>query len=68
MNPMEWITYNTNYQIKFTTSVVRSSLCDYSDAYILVSGFIKVSKTAEAAAVAAGNNGTNIIFKFHSIY
>ena len=31
-------TYNTNSQIKFKTLMLRSSLCDYSDAYILVSG------------------------------
>ena len=30
--------YNTNTQIKFKTSMLRSSLCDYSDAHILVSG------------------------------
>ena len=29
--------YNTNNQIKFKTLVLRSSLCDYSDRYILVS-------------------------------
>ena len=29
-------TYNTNSQIKFITSMVNSSLCDYSDTYILV--------------------------------
>ena len=27
-------TYNTNIQIKFKTSMLRSSLCDYSNAYI----------------------------------
>ena len=32
--------YNTNSQIKFKTSMLRSSLCDYSDADILVSGTI----------------------------
>ena len=30
-------TYNTNSQIKFKTSMLKSSLCDYSDAYIVVS-------------------------------
>ena len=35
-------TYNTNSQIKFKTSMLKSSLCDYSDAYILVSGNITV--------------------------
>ena len=29
-------TYNTNKQIRFKTSMLRSDLCDYSDAYILV--------------------------------
>ena len=29
-------TYNTNSKIKFQTLMLRSSLCDYSDAYILV--------------------------------
>ena len=27
-------TYNTNKQIKFKASMLRSDLCDYSDAYI----------------------------------
>ena len=33
-------TYNTNSQIEFKNSMLRSSLCDYSDTYILVSGTI----------------------------
>ena len=28
--------YNTNIQIKFKTSMLKSSLCDYSDVYILL--------------------------------
>ena len=28
--------YNTNSQIKFKTSMLKTSLCDCSDAYILV--------------------------------
>ena len=31
-------TYNTNSKIKFKTSMLRSNSCDYSYAYILVSG------------------------------
>ena len=31
-------TYNVNSQIKFKTTMLKSSLCDYSDAYILVKG------------------------------
>ena len=29
-------TYNTNNQIRFKTSMLRTNLCDCSDAYILV--------------------------------
>ena len=32
-------TYSTNSQIKFKTSVLKSSLCDYSDACIFVMRF-----------------------------
>ena len=38
-----WGTYNTGSQIKFKTSMSKSSLCDYSDAYVLVSGTVKVA-------------------------
>ena len=37
-------TCNTNKQIRFKTSMLRSDLCDYSDAYILVEGKITVRK------------------------
>ena len=40
--------------IEFETKVIKPNLCDYSDAYILVTGDIKV------AAVAAD---TNVVFK-----
>ena len=36
-------TYNTNSQIKFKTSMLRSSSCDYSDAYMLVKGTISIA-------------------------
>ena len=36
-------TYNTNKQIRFKISMLRSDLCDYSDAYIAVKGIITVS-------------------------
>ena len=34
--------YGKNNQIKFKTSIIRSNLCEYSDAYILVSGTISI--------------------------
>ena len=42
--------------------MLRSSLCDYSDAYILVRAIITVPNTA-ASAGAAANNRKNIIIK-----
>ena len=34
--------YDTNKEIKFKKSMLRSGLCDYSDAYIVVRGTIVV--------------------------
>ena len=34
--------YNTNQQIKFKTSMLRSDLCDYNDAYMFIKGTITV--------------------------
>ena len=42
--------------------MLRSSLCDYSNAYILVKGNISVHDTAGAGA-AANNTNKKIIFK-----
>ena len=36
-------TYNENKSIRFKTPMLRSDLCDYSDAYILVNGTIAVN-------------------------
>ena len=40
-------THNTNSQIKFKTLMLKSSLCDYSDVYILVSRTITVAEQAK---------------------
>ena len=55
-------TYSPNKQMKFKASMLRSSLCDYSDAYILVKGNIAVNNTA-AAGAAANNTNKKVIFK-----
>ena len=46
--------YNKNNSIRFETEIIKSSLCNYSDGYILVTGNITV--------VNAGN-GTDVAFK-----
>ena len=55
-------TYNVNSQIKFKTTMLKPSLCDYSNAYILVKGTITVNNTA-AADADANNTNTEAIFK-----
>ena len=55
-------TYNVNSQIKFKTTMLKSSLCDYIDAYILVKGTITVNNTA-AADADANNTNKKVIFK-----
>ena len=47
-------TYNENKSIRLKTPMLRSNLCDYSDAYILVKGTITVT------APGVNNNADNI--------
>ena len=46
--------YSHHNPMKFLTGSLESSLCDYSDAYILVTGNI---------AVTGGNQNTKVAFK-----
>ena len=46
--------YSHENPIKFLTSSLESSLCDYSDAYILVTGNIRITR---------GNNNIKAVFK-----
>ena len=62
MNDESRITYSVNRQIDFKTSMLRSSLCDYSDAYILDKGNISINNTASAGA-DANNTNKKVIFK-----
>ena len=61
VNDQSCWTCKVNRQIKFKTSMLRSSLCDYSDAYILVSATITVPNIAGPGAAA--NSRTNVIIK-----
>ena len=57
-------TYNVNNQIKFKTTMLKSSLCDYSDAYILVKGKIKIRGAGDdAAARQADERDKGVAFK-----
>ena len=46
--------YSHENEIKFLTSSLESSLCDYSDVYVLITGNI---------AVVGANNNTKVAFK-----
>ena len=52
--------YNVNSQIKFKTPMLKSSLCDYSDAYILVKWTVTVNNTGKAAAPNNRTKKSNI--------
>ena len=54
--------YSPNKQIRFKTSMLRSSLCDYSEAHILVKGNITVNNTTTDGA-ATNNTNKKVIFK-----
>ena len=58
INDDSYGTYNANSQIKFEASILKSNLCDYSDAYILAKGTITVQNTT-----AANNGDKKVIFK-----
>ena len=57
-------TYNVNSQNKFKTTMLKSSLCDYSDAYILFKGTITTAGAgADAAARHADERDKGMAFK-----
>ena len=64
--------YDVNKEIRIKTSMLRSYLCDYSDAYIVVKGTITVLRPNAAKknkAVAFKNNGPfiNCISKINGV-
>ena len=56
--------YKTNAQIKFNTTTLKSSLCDYNDTYIVVKETITtVAQGAIDAAMALYRKNKEVIFK-----
>ena len=51
-----------NSNIRFKTSMIRSNLCAYMDAYILIKGIIIVGNMAAAGAVV-NNTNKKVVFK-----
>ena len=56
---------NTGSPVKLRTLMLRSSLCDYSDAYILVKGAVSNTGTT----TAPNNRNKKVIFlELYSVY
>ena len=56
--------YNDEKQNRFKTTILKSSLCDYSDAYILVEGKITITGVGDDAATRqADERDKGIAFK-----
>ena len=56
--------YTIGSDIKFKTTMLKSILCDYADAYILIKGTIKITGAGDAAAARrADERNKGVIFK-----
>ena len=61
--PKNWVeinyesrgTYNVNGQIKFKTTMLKSNLYDYNDAYVLIEGKITITGAGVDAAARRGD-------------
>ena len=57
-------TYDADKQIRFQSTMLKSSLCDYSDAYILVKGKITITGSlADLGTRQADERGKGVVFK-----
>ena len=64
MNDESKGTCSVNRQIKFKNIILRSSLCDYGNAHILVKGIVTITGArADAAARQADERFKEVIFK-----
>ena len=66
------VNYDVNKEIRIKTSMLKSDLCDYSDAYIVVKGTITIGRPNNAKrskAVALKNNAPfiNCISKINGV-
>ena len=61
INDDRWGTYSTNNQIRFKITILKSSLGNYSHAYILVKETITVAHTS-GKDTSANNTNKKVIF------
>ena len=66
INDLSHGAYSTSSKTKLKTSMTRSSLCNYNDAYIIVKGIITVPNTGTAAG--SNNRNKKVIFKICALF
>ena len=52
--------YTTGSDIKFKTTMLRYSLCDYADTYIVVKGKITITGAGDDAAIRQADERINV--------
>ena len=63
INPYSGGVCNTDSDIRFKTTMLKSSLCDYSDAYILVKEKVTITGARnDAAARQVDERNKGVIF------
>ena len=63
INDQSRAVYNINSDFRFKTTMLKSSLCDYSDTYILVKGIITITGAGDdVAARQADEKNANVQF------
>ena len=63
INPYSGGVCNTNSDIRFKTTMLKSNLCDYSDAYILVKEKVTITGARnDAAARQVDERNKGVIF------
>ena len=65
INDESWGTYDEVDQIRLKASMVRSSICDFSSACILVKATVTVANTE---AAAANKCNERLIFKSYAVF
>ena len=60
INDQSRAVYNINSDFRFKTTMLKSSLCDYSDTYILVKGTIIITEAGADAPARQADERDNI--------
>ena len=69
MNDQSRGTYNTNSDIRYKTAMLKSSLCDYSNAQILVKNRTEITRAGDDAAERqADKRNKEVIFKNFTLF